>query len=397
MVKVGWCLGALVVLLMYAWTNAGPALASPPPRTLTSPIQLALFYHPPRDGTSLETIADRFASAIFTRGDERYRDQLRLAGFRGPILQYLVINEASGPGRLNRASDPCDAYLPSGNDVTGIAGDFCSRLHPFEDVFLHNGRGERLYSTLSWEEMSGTKTRYYYVMNPGSARWREYFAEHAADNARSMGYSGLFIDNIDRSLERPASRSENSDGTVQEYSSDERYRADVLTGLASLRGRIGALPLWGNVTSSYLRPNDGNELIPYLDAVMNEYFVGLWRGQLPRPAHWEAQLVQAETVLQAGRRFIAVAQGQPHDQERLRFAIASFLLVATEHAYFRYTDDATYDQAWLYDDYTTGLGDPLGPRYQGDGGWHRDFQCGRVSVNPTSHRGIIEHRGPGCV
>ena len=122
---------------------------------------------------------------------------------------------------------------------------------------------------------------------------------------------------------------------------------------------------------------------PLLDAVMNEYFVGLWRGSLPTPDHWEKQLEQAERIIEQRRVFIAVAQGERDDVERLRFALGSFLLVADQRAYFRYTDDATYEQAWLYDDYRASLGSPIGGRYQANGLWRRDFQCGQRSRGPV--------------
>jgi hypothetical protein len=387
---------ALVSVLLVALEAPPAATADSQVQPRQSSVPLTLFYHPPRDATSLNVVAERFHSAVFTRGDERYRDQLRAAGFSGPILQYLVANEASGPADLRNADDPCGDYLTSGNDVSGIARDFCDALHPYEDVFLHNRAGERLFTTLSWQERTGRKTRYYYLMNPASQRWIDYFVSHASANARQMGYSGLFIDNLDRSLERGLSRSENSDHHVVEYHSDVQYREAVLHGLSALRSRLAGTPIWGNVTTAYYRPLDGHAFTPLLDAVMNEYFVGLWRGGLPTADHWELQLQQAERVIQERKAFVAVAQGDRGDLDRLRFALASFLLVADQQAYFRYADDATYEEAWLYDDYRASLGSPLTGRYQAATGvWQRDFQCGRVSVDPVRHRGSIETTG-GC-
>jgi hypothetical protein len=387
---------ALVSIFLVSLEAPAGASAESRIQSQQSSVPLTLFYHPPRDATSVSIVAERFHSAILTRGDERYRDQLRAAGFSGPILQYLVANEASGPAGLRNASERCGDYLTSGNDVSGIARDFCESLHPYEDAFLHNGAGERLYTTLSWQEQSGTKKRYYYLMNPASQRWIEYFIGHASANASQMGYTGLFIDNLDRSLERGLSRAENSDSHVAEYDSDLRYRDAVKHGLSALRNRLATTPIWGNVTTSYYRPLDGHALTPLLDAVMNEYFVGLWRGGLPTPDHWELQLQQAERVVQENKAFIAVAQGGRGDLDRLRFALGSFLLVADQRAYFRYTDDATYEEAWLYDDYRASLGAPLTDRYQAaNGTWRRDFQCGRVSVDPLRHRGSIETTG-GC-
>ena len=211
---------ALVSLFIAAFNT--PVLAGSEARGQTpqSSVPLTLFYHPPRDSTSLSVVAERFHSAIFTRGDERYRDQLREAGFSGPIMQYLVANEASGAPELRNANDPCGDYLTSGNDVSGIARDFCQALHPYEDdpttAPVKLAVFHALLARTKWH-----KDPLLLPLNPVFARWIEYFVSHATANARQMGYTGLFIDNLDRSLERGLSRSENSDGHVAEYRSDQ--------------------------------------------------------------------------------------------------------------------------------------------------------------------------------
>src|SRR5207247_104009 len=156
-----------------------------PGGAVTSPVNLGWFYRPPTDGTSVQTMAGSFASAILTHGDEAYRDQLRSAGLRGPALQYLMANETAGPPRaggaaaLRNSQDGCSRSLEISylyNTATGIAGDFCTALHPVEANFVHNSAGERLYATLSWQESSGTKTAYIYAMNPAASGWRAYLA-----------------------------------------------------------------------------------------------------------------------------------------------------------------------------------------------------------------------------
>ncbi len=156
-------------------------------------------------------VAERFASAIFTRRDERYRDQLGDAGFIGPILQYIVANEASGPGGLRNAADPCGDYVSSGKggaesletfvtSSTHMKGCF-STTAPASDSIRRSPGRRKLASrrdATTW--------------NLASVRWIEYFIGHASANAQQMGYTGLFIDNLDRWIERGMSRSENSDG-----------------------------------------------------------------------------------------------------------------------------------------------------------------------------------------
>jgi hypothetical protein len=215
-------------------------------------IKISAFYHPPEDGTSINSLVNRTGQVIFTRGDERYLQRMRELGFSGPAFQYLVGNETSGPERATSASAACSEYLQTGNDVAGIAGDFCSALHRDERNFVHNGKGERLYSELTYQDGNTKRTRYYYLMNPGSPAWREYFAQKASENAAALPYNGLFLDNIDLTPRRATGIEKNSDGKVAEFPGDTVYRQAVVGYLETLRFRLPNTPIWAkrSLTSS---------------------------------------------------------------------------------------------------------------------------------------------------
>jgi len=373
----------------------------------SSSVHVAWFYRPPTDGTDVRMMAGAYAVAILTHGDEVYRDQLRAAGLRGPILQYLMANDTAGPprasaaGALRDSRDACSrsleiAYLLT--TVTGIAGDFCAALHPVEANFLHNSVGERLYATLSWQESSGTRTAYIYAMNPAAPGWRSYLAQRARENLVSQGFDGLFLDNLDTSLHRVQQQEANSTGTVEEFATAESYRSATNGLLAGLRGLVGTSIIWANTVGAYEMPSDEDGYLPYLDGVMREYFVDLWNGSYASPAVWEAQLQQAEKLSSQGKAFLGVAQGSRIDTARVRFGVASYLLVADARAYIRYADVSAYDQAWLYSEYQSRLGSPTTVRYQEGGLWRREFACGSVTVDPASHGSTIaiDTTRPGC-
>jgi hypothetical protein len=373
----------------------------------TSPVNVSWFYSPPTDGTSVQTMAGAYASAILTRGHEAYRDQLRAAGMRGPILQYLMANETSGPpraggaGALRSSQDACSRSLEISyllNTVTGIAGDFCTALHPVEANFLHNSAGERLYTTLSWQEQTGTKTGYIYSMNPAAPGWRAYLAQRARENLQSFGYDGLFLDNLDTSLHRLQHQEANSTGAVQEYATEASYRAATNGLLSAVRGQVGSGTIWANTVGAYELPSDEDGYLPYLDGVMREYFVDLWNGSYASPAVWEAQLQQAEKLSSQGKAFVGVAQGPRSDVARMRFGVASYLLIANARAFIRYADAGAYHQAWLYGEYQARLGSPTTARYQAGGLWRREFACGSVTVDPASRASTIavDTSRPGC-
>lgn len=376
---------------------ASPAPAAAVPSTAPS-THLALFYHPP--DTSLPApVAGDLGSAILTRGDETYSIQLRALGFSGPSLQYLVANEASGPDNLTSTSAACGTYQYYPADTSGISGNFCSALHGDETNFLHNSRGERLYSTESWQQGGQTVHATLYLMNPGASGWRSYVAQQAAQQGRSLGYSGLFLDNVDLDLQRGQTEEDNSDGTIKEYASDDAYRTAVAGMLAAVRTSVGPNALlWANLAGSDNDASEWDAYLPSLDGAMEEFFVAQWSGSYADGATWQAQVARAQDVLAQGKSFLAVAQGLQEDQQRQQFALASYLLVSDQqHASFRYADYDSYDQLWLYDDYWQALGAPTGTASQDSAGlWHRSFACGQVTVNVPSHQGSINVTTSGC-
>lgn len=363
----------------------------------TSPVKGGWFYHPPSDGTSVQTMASSFASAVLTHGDETYRDQLRTAGMRGPILQYLMANEASGPpraggGGLRNSLDACSRSLEISylwHTVSGIAGDFCTALHPTEANFVHNSAGERLYATLSWQEQSGTVTAYVYAMNPAAPGWQAYLAQRSRENLQAFAFDGLFMDNLDTSLNRLQQQEANSTGAVQEYPTAAGYRSATTGLLATLRAQVGKGLVWANTVGAYDQPSDEDAYLPYIDGVMREYFVDLWSGTYASPTTWEAQMQQAEKLSSQGKSFLGVAQGPRTDTARMRFAVASYLLVAGANSHLRYADSSSYYQAWLYPEFQAKLGAPTSARYQANGIWRRDYACGFVTADPASHASTI--------
>lgn len=406
---VAACALAAAMLAMSGVTGVSAAAAAEDntaaaigaPKALGStPTSLALFYHPPTNGVNVRTVAQQLGVAIMHRGDESYRDSLRSAGFTGPALQYLMANEATGPVGLRSSSDSCGTYLYYQTDVSGIAGDFCSALHPDETNFLHNSRGERLYRLSSWQEQTGTKTVATYMMNPAAPGWSAYAARQMAANLSGLGYNGLYLDNISLSLEPGQKEADNSDGTVKEFASDADYRAAVVGFLGTVRSKVGSgATIWGNLISANDSVTDWDQYAPLLNGVLYEYYVDRWNGTYADPAVWETEQEQALRMLGEGKSYVMVAQGPQTDLARMRFALASYLLIQEPGGYFRYSDADAYSEMWMYDDYQTRLGSPLGDRYQvSGGGWQRDFACGSVSVDPAQHTGMITTATdrPGC-
>jgi hypothetical protein len=351
----------------------------------TSPVQLGYFYIPPTDGTTAATLAARASFITLTQGNESYRDSVRANGYSGDILQYIVSAEIGGPGPYKNASATCDTtFDPLRNQVSDQVGDFCKSVHPNENWFLHNGKGERLYSK------SGRGV--YYRMNPAASGWRQFALSRMKADLNALGYDGIFLDNVELSWNKSRSQLTNSDGVIKEFSSDGAFRNAWVGYLSQLSGGLRSSgKLWANMIND---PNDGSNWGPYLqhlDGGMFETWAVGYRGLSPK--RWDNNLRQAEAAQAMGKGILAVSPGPKSDNALQTFALSSYLLIADGgNTFFRYASDTNeheYTSFWQYANYNVALGKPVGARYAVGTQWRRDFECGSVTVDPAAQTGTI--------
>lgn len=380
----------LVVTSLVALPRDRGAQAAP---ASAASVKLGYFYIPPKDGTSTGTLASKAGFITLTQGNESYRDALRADGYTGTVLQYIVASEVEGPGPYANSAAACDSrFDPLRNQVTDQVGDFCKYVHPNESWFLHNGAGKRLYSDAG----DGV----YYRMNPGSAGWRQFALGRMRTDLSSLGYDGIFLDNVELSWTKSAYQLDNSDGVIKEYATDNAFGSAWLGYLSQLSsGLRPAGKLWANMIND---PNSGsswNPYLQYLDGGMFESFAVGYRGL--SPARWDNNLRQAESALAAGKGVLAVSPGPKTDAVAQTFALSSYLLIADGgDAYFRYasnTNGHEYASFWLYPNYNVQLGSPTSARYTTGSLWRRDFDCGYVTVDPAARIGKIAATACGGV
>ena len=344
-----------------------------------SPGRVAWFYKPPTDGSSAAAVASATTGQmILTKRDEAFRDQLRAAGYAGSILQYVEAAYVHGPVGVLTGGSACDAsFAPWGNNVAWNKGDFCRYLHPNEDWFLHNGRGERLVSGY-YTGAQGV----FYAMNPANTGWRQFYASRVRQalfgdaTTPALGFQGIFLDDVWMTRHQLLNRASNADGTVRELATDAALRTAVVGLLETVRSAAGGLPVHANT--------DGNDFyLPYLDGTMREDFGASWNG-----AYMDAETVtslwaSADRATAAGKSLILVGQGAREDLDRMRFAYAAYLMAAGPTISFRYTRDSEpYRQIWTFPEYGLDLGVPSGARSLVAGStWRRQFTRGVAVVN----------------
>jgi hypothetical protein len=350
---------------------------------------LAWFHKPPNDGSTPADLASEHRYIHLTGpSDARYRDRVWDAGYNGHIYTYVTAYAVEGPGPYRDASARCNAdYQPFDNNLAWGRGDFCRYIHPNESWFLHNSDGERIY------EDYFDNGRYTYLMNPADPGWRDYSYERLERIKREWGYSGIWLDNVDLDLDRATRGGENSDGSAQEFSNNSDFRAAMAGWLKGLRERLGDYPVWANLVGGRLEANSWDQYEPYLDGAMDESYAVRWLDGWRSPGEWLAQAERAERWLSREKGLVLVGQGEQEDERRMRFTLASYMLVANDHAHFRYTRfDQYYFGLWLYPEFETAreLGPATGPRQRiAENVYRRPFACGYVEVDVAAHEGRL--------
>lgn len=331
-------------------------------------IQLAWFYKPPAGG-DLNAIAKNYSAFILTRMDEHERDALRFLGVNAPILQYLLFGEIQDPGSC--------IEQPMHNQVAEKIGDFCNIVKQHPDWFMNY-----IFGGVA---ANGDD---YKLMDPGNEGWRAFWLERAQISQEQLGWQGVFLDNVEASLNK---RIQNG-GIPKDYLNDASYQAAIEANLRFLYENYfkpTGRPLFANIISVN-DPAVWFRYMQYLDGAMIENFAVGWHDDYKSPSFWETQMDIVEKTQASGKAVILVSQGNEFDNARQVFALASYLLVNNGKAYFRYTNGETYDRNWLYDNYHLKLGKPLGPRYKEGDAWKRDFEKGKIMVNPVLNTASID-------
>lgn len=333
-------------------------------------LKLAWFYKPATNASELE-IVQNFRFFIMSKGNENDRDAMLMFGAEHPMLRYIRMDAIMNPGDCNDR--------PAQNQAAFKAGDFCDINANHPDWFLLDENGQRIIRNSSDKD--------YYFMDPGNAGWREFFIKRLWEvyNA-DANWDGVFLDNMETSFDFRVGRNEIPKGYTE-----ESYVA-AIQGFVKLMREEFFLPanqiVFANIVAKKSEDDFTNHLT-YLDGAMHESWVLSNSDGYRSLEEWEAQLEAAERTQAMGKTIVLVAQGFEDNTEMQKFALASYYLINQGSAVFRYTRGGSYNQAWLYDNYRTQLGTPLGPRYLDGDTWRRDFENGSVSVNPKTHEAQI--------
>jgi hypothetical protein len=153
-----------------------------------------------------------------------------------------------------------------------------------------------------------------------------------------------------------------------------------------------------NHTTDYSSNRDGDDwqtLMNIVDGMADEEALGapltVWGGD-----KWEWSIRHHEETLDKGLYdwwiFIPDTSDPNKEYQQFLYIYCSFLLTKKQGLSLFGTvrrKDGVELNPWNVE-YTLPLGNPLGERYQQDGCWFRDYQYGKIVVNPSSSRCTID-------
>lgn len=375
----------MLLALLVPWRNT---LADEQSGSVGS-VRQAFFYHP--SGKTTEELKANGDALFFGMQDHEAVRKLRASGYTRPVLAYMMAAELEGAANAASGGSACSTDVqPWRSTLSYEAGIFCREVHPHEDWFLHNSKGQRLFS----KESGYGGTHVMYFMNPGAAGLREWMARRMAQVAQqdNWPFNGLYLDNVELSMEKVKGQLDMSDGKTQEYADDASYRAAWVGYLKQISDTLRPRSqVWGNMIAD---PYDGvawDPYMDYLDGGLAEGFAAGWPRSRLSVARWERHMQQISKVLARGKAVVGVTQGDPGSNALMDFGVGCYLLLAQgDRTYFRYSQYADYKNWYSNQSFDYDLGNPLGERYQlRDGRWQRDFERGTVIVDPKNRTAEI--------
>ncbi|MBC8098928.1 MAG: hypothetical protein H7Y11_05760 [Armatimonadetes bacterium] len=333
------------------------------------------FYKPPRNLTT-EAITEHFDFFTLTRNDEADLATIQQLGSQ-PVLQYVKYDAVHDPCQqaLKPIGTPCRCTQElKDNQVAWEADDICWIRDNHPEWLLRDADGEVMY-------FQG-----YLMLDPGQQGWRDFWVERL-EISHLDGWDGVFIDNLATRF----GRHHDDLRPLQAYSTDLAYQDAVVGFFEDVRQRF-FLPneklIFANISVRrgdlpvYLRYLD------HLDGVMDEFWAYPRTGWYALE-EWMTHLERMTETVNRGKRSLLIAQGTQANAKRQTFGFASYLLLASDLTYFRYTTDQDYRNAWLYDNYLLPLGQPIGAYRRNENQWQRDFENGQVTVNPDDRSAAI--------
>ncbi len=269
------------------------------------------------------------------------------------------------------------------------------RDHP--EWFLKNKLGEWV------DDWAYTKALH---LDPGNTQWQEFMAKAYKDYIVRYGYDGVYVDLVDATTHYINYKKTNkavNPRTGKAYT-DQEWRSATLGLLQTVRHHIGdkLMIINGSRGQNYFQTGYA-EFLTVADGMCNEGFTGWTQDPMiykfDSEDKWKADVDALVDCARRGKIAIAVANVKKREslepkalyEARYRYIVASFLLGKGKNHYMRFYAKVPGKPGGCYQPgedvlpacCNISLGESCGSYQQKDGVYQREFQRGKVFVNPT--------------
>ena len=247
------------------------------------------------------------------------------------------------------------------NDVMGRSpnSEDWSEVDQHEDWFVHDVDGNRLQNK-HWG---------WYCMDVGNQGWREHYANYVREKIDLYGFDGVFADDVWSHLFKDA-------WTVplEKVPDYPDWHHKMIEFLRHVKSRVGSKLLIVNT------PNN-SDYVDVADGKMEEHFAfKSFSSQTP--------IDNIDALFQISGRdkyYLASPHNMPEDTEKnMLYALCCFLLgVNGPNAYFSWRNVWSEPSHGYRPEFDVSLGSPANEYYLIGSVYARDFEKGKVLVNPT--------------
>ncbi|HET6714090.1 MAG TPA: putative glycoside hydrolase [Actinomycetota bacterium] len=305
-----------------------------------------------------------YGVVVLNRWDEALIPSIRAAQ---PGVRILLYQDISSTRSYACRDGVDDVLLPTG------VGYCWARAHR-PRWFLRDTLGRRV----EWRGYEG-----HWWMDVGRRGYQRRWARRVISALSQGGWDGVMADNA---ISVPAYYLHPGQ-QLRRYPTAESYADATESFLSSVGPLVQAagFEFLPNIGGADLGPDQLSSWLPFTSGVLREFWARYGTGDGPPFTgwDWERMIDQMDAVQGAGKTFLAVTYGDLSNTRLMRYARASFLVgwSGADGALF-YRPDAAVDP-WA-PDWTTSIGDPVGPRVAVGGAWRRDYTDGVAVVNPST-------------
>jgi hypothetical protein len=207
--------------------------------------------------------------------------------------------------------------------------------------------------------------------------------------AVQAGYQGIAFDNVDFGNNGARCGTWKNGNWIRQTD----YIGDVLRWASYIYKAMHALnvSVAMNFPFDFGHPAESYQLYQNLDIAVDE------RGFTNRaqttdgyfdPKEWLSNMTALQFLDANGKAFVSINEMPEHfaqvSQEEKQWALANYLMVKGRYSYIAITGIQEYGHTLIAPEYSADIGSALGPMYQSQGVYMRDFSNGMAIVNPSS-------------